>query len=71
LEDLVIDTCLCLIAGAAGLIASVLPILIISGLCAYAGVIALTADKRRSRRALLVLRDLLTTLGKLSRRGRR
>lgn len=65
------DDCLCLLAGAAGLAASVLPILVITGLCAYAGVIAITADKRRSRRALLVLRDLLTTLGKLSRRGRR
>lgn len=66
-----IDNCLCLLAGAAGLAASLLPILIIAGLCVYAGVTAITADKRRSRRALLVLRDLLATLGKLSRRGRR
>ncbi len=61
----------CFPLAAAVLAASTLPILVITGLCVYTCVIALSADKRRSRRALIVLRDLLTTLGRLCRRGRR
>lgn len=66
-----IHTLFCFPLSAALLAASALSILVITGLCAYACVIALSPDKRRSRRALLVLRDLLTALGTLCRRGRR
>ena len=53
------------------LAASVLPVVVIAGLCVYACVVALSADRRRSRRGQLVLRDLLVALRELCRRGRR
>ena len=66
-----IPTFLCFPLTAVLLAVSALPILVIAGLCVYACIVALSADKRRSRRGLLVLRDLLAALGNLCRRGRR
>lgn len=57
--------------GAVLLAVSAFPVLVIAGLCVYACVVALSADKCRSRRGQLVLRDLLTVLRELCRRGRR
>ncbi|HEX7823895.1 MAG TPA: hypothetical protein VF477_03230 [Mycobacterium sp.] len=55
---------LVMVAGA------LLPTIVITVLCAYATVVALSANKQRSKRAALVLRQLLDTLRALCRFGR-
>lgn len=58
------------LAGGLVIVGALLPTIVITVLCAYATVVALSANKQRSKRAALVLRQLLDTLRALCRFGR-
>jgi hypothetical protein len=58
------------LAGGLVMMGALLPIIVITLLCAYAAVVALSANKQRSKRAAMVLRQLLETLRALCRFGR-
>jgi hypothetical protein len=51
-------------------VGALLPIIVITFLCVYTTVVAVSANKQRSERAQLVLRQLLDTLRALCRCGR-
>lgn len=57
-------------AGGLVMVGALLPIIVITLLCAYAAVVSLSANKQRSKRAALVLRQLLETLRALCSCGR-